>query len=102
MTNLYEVDECTRDHFKDAFAATPKEWSEYPQVLQIYNHITAMAAEANGAKLVDLYTLMASHPSYFDTCSQYPNAAGHAAIAELLEKTVEEAVAFTLKVPAKK
>ena len=94
MTNLYEVDECTRDHFED--------WDDYPQVLQTYNHIAAMAAEVNGAKLVDLFTLMANNPSYQDSCGQFPNAAGHAAIADLLEKTVKESVAFPSKVPSKK
>jgi hypothetical protein len=89
MTNLYEVDECTKDHFED--------WSEYPQIVQTYNHIAAMAAEVNSAKLVDLYTLMADHPSFLGSCSPYPNAAGHAAIAALLEKTLKEAIPFQPK-----
>jgi len=89
MTNLYEYDECTKDHFED--------WGDYPQVLRTYNQIAAMAAEVNGAKLVDLFTLMADHPSYMGPCSLYPDAAGHAAIAALLEKTVEEAIPFPPK-----
>lgn len=89
MTNLYEADECTRDHFED--------WSEYPQIVQMYNHIAALAAEVNGAKLVDLFTLMGDHPSYMGPCSPFPNAAGHAALADLLEKTVKDAFPFPPK-----
>lgn len=89
MTNLYEVDECTRDHFED--------WAEYPQLLKTYNRITAMAAEVNDARLVDLYNLVANNPAYFDSCSRYPNAAGHAAIAELFEKAVKAAGPFPQK-----
>jgi lysophospholipase L1-like esterase len=89
MTNLYEYDECTKDRYED--------WNEYPQIVRMYNNVAAMAAEVNGAKLVDLFTLMADHPSYMEPCSLFPNAAGHAAIAALLEKTVKESLPFPPK-----
>jgi lysophospholipase L1-like esterase len=63
----------------------------------MYNHIAALAAEVNGAKLVDLFTLMGDHPSYMGPCSPFPNAAGHAALADLLEKTVKDAFPFPPK-----
>jgi len=94
MTNLYKVDDCFSDHYEN--------WEKYPQVLQMYNQIAAMAAETNGVKLVDLYALMAKNPSYIDSCGQYPNAAGHAAIADLLEKSVSEALASPPQRPPKK
>ena len=85
MANLYEADDSNNSN---------KDWKEYREILGDYNHIAAMAARVNGAKLIDLHALMAANPAYRDPGKLFPNSAGHAAIAALLEQAVEEAVPF--------
>jgi hypothetical protein len=95
MTNLYEVD--------DYSEAIHPGWKDYHRVLRMYNDIMAMVAKANGAKLIDAHTVMASDPAYRDSLNMHPNSAGHSAIAVLLEKAVAEApLAPEGKTPAEK
>jgi lysophospholipase L1-like esterase len=83
ITNLYRVQEYTDALYPD--------WKDYDRVLRIYNDILAMVAKANNAKVIDLYSVMASNPAYRDLHNMHPNSAGHSAIAVQLEKAVVEA-----------
>jgi lysophospholipase L1-like esterase len=83
ITNLYRVQDYTDALYHD--------WKDYERVLGIYNDILAMVAKANNAKVIDLYSVMASNPAYRDAHNMHPNSAGHSAIAVQLEKAVVEA-----------
>ncbi len=64
-------------------------WKDYRALLDAYNKITAILAEANGAKLIDVYSLFETHPEYKQTLGTHPTLAGHYAIAELLKQAIE-------------
>jgi lysophospholipase L1-like esterase len=82
VTNLYECD----DHYDVVFPG----WKDYHAILAAYNDVTAMVAKASGAKLIDVYSLLASNPSLRDSFNNHPNHAGHVAIAELLKTSMEK------------
>jgi lysophospholipase L1-like esterase len=83
IANLYRVQD-----FSDAVYHN---WKDYDRVLSIYNNVLAMVAKANNAKVIDLYSVMASNPAYRDPINIHPNSAGHSAIAVQMEKAVVEA-----------
>lgn len=83
ITNLYITQDCIDDVFHD--------WKDYKRVVGMYNDILAMVAKANDAKIIDLYSIMASNPAFRDVRNMHPNSAGHSAIAVQMEKAVVEA-----------
>lgn len=66
-------------------------WKDYDRALRLYNEILDLVAEANGAKVIDLYSIMASNAAFRDAHNMHPNSAGHAAIAVQIEKAIVEA-----------
>lgn len=67
------------------------DWKDYHAVLKLYNDVIAKVASENGAKLIDLYSLIAANPSFVGPTECHPNDAGQAAIAELLKRAIETA-----------
>jgi lysophospholipase L1-like esterase len=86
ILNLYDL--------SDFFQVIYPEWKDYPEILDAYNKVIALVAKANGAKLIDVHTLFEKNPSFKSTevREAHPNDAGHAAIANLLECTLEDSV----------
>jgi lysophospholipase L1-like esterase len=83
ITNLYRVQDIIDKVYGD--------WKDYDRVLRLYNDIVAMVAKANNAKVIDLYSIMASNPAYRYGPDMHPNSAGHSVIAVQMEKAVVEA-----------
>ena len=83
IANLYRVRDFTDVAYHD--------WKDYERALGIYNDILELVAKANNAKIIDLYSVMASNPAFRDARNMHPNSAGHSAIAVEMEKAVVEA-----------
>jgi lysophospholipase L1-like esterase len=62
---------------------------DYRAILKAYNDMTAILAKANGAKLIDIYSLFEANPSFKKSRNWHPTLAGHVAIAEQLKKAIE-------------
>ncbi len=75
--------------FDDVMEAMYPKWKDYRDILAAYNDVLSLLAEANGAKLIDLYSLFEANSSYKQTLGVHASLSGHYAIAELLKKTIE-------------
>jgi lysophospholipase L1-like esterase len=82
IMNIYESDDFVNVIFPG--------WKDYPAILTAYNKVIALVANATGSRLIDINSLLAANPSFRDSVNMHPNNKGQAAIANLLECTLED------------
>lgn len=76
--------------FTEGFTGNVTEYDIQPEIVDVIDGIIRQIAEERGYPLIDIYTLTAENPEWFEKDGVHPSNAGAAAIAQAVHEALTE------------